>query len=560
MSANIIKSLKDSRIAAAATGAVIASAAGVVSTLLSTAVSWTANKVYVCVAAQASYGLCKALQELVSAVHTRGFQSERRGLRRVLFHDGLYRISCASFSGFVHVSADCFGVALGDFASAQQEPPALFSGISSASEKSTAEGAKPHSVYFYVRRRYLPQLQEFIQTASVLVQPSVRVTLSSPHYRILETFLQEEVSSLPNVNATVLVDAIETKLLLNTSYEVTFPDGKAVVARMLQPPRTNVYSRKDVPKEFELTYANDVDKEGSDVRQRLLVSLQGLHAVYASTPSLKIMAFGADADDFTVFGRWNVTEEVAARALTGVYLDGGIKEDLVADIVEFRNSGEWYAQKRIPFRRGYLLHGPPGTGKTTFIQAIANHFRLNVCRIVCTATTTDAVLMDMFRTAPANSVILLEDVDRLFPENAAVEAALHAFEGSAKTARGVVTMSGLLRALDGAATTTCRIVFLTTNHIGRLDEALVRCGRCDKKVLLDYASPRQLQAMFSDFYPEADGALCAAFLEILRDVTCLTLAQVQEHFIVHKHSAQHAYDNVYTLIDNAMAAAAKIDK
>lgn len=66
-----------------------------------------------------------------------------------------------------------------------------------------------------------------------------------------------------------------------------------------------------------------------------------------------------------------------------------------------------------------------------------------------------------------------------------------------------VTFSGFLNALDGVASGEERIIFLTTNHVERLDPALIRPGRVDLSCLIDDASPLQAKRLFTRFY-EAD--------------------------------------------------------
>jgi mitochondrial chaperone BCS1 len=63
-----------------------------------------------------------------------------------------------------------------------------------------------------------------------------------------------------------------------------------------------------------------------------------------------------------------------------------------------------------------------------------------------------------------------------------------------------VTFSGFLNALDGVASGEERIIFLTTNHIERLDSALIRPGRVDLASLVDDAVPEQARTLFTNFY------------------------------------------------------------
>ncbi|KAF9203416.1 hypothetical protein BGZ49_006450 [Haplosporangium sp. Z 27] len=78
-------------------------------------------------------------------------------------------------------------------------------------------------------------------------------------------------------------------------------------------------------------------------------------------------------------GSWYNSSSRSPRAFDSVILAKDLKEELLADITTFRNSAQWYHDRGVPYRRGYLLHGPPGTGKTSFITALAGHLCMSIC-------------------------------------------------------------------------------------------------------------------------------------------------------------------------------------
>lgn len=158
--------------------------------------------------------------------------------------------------------------------------------------------------------------------------------------------------------------------------------------------------------------------------------------------------------------------------MDSVVLDQDLAQELVEDIQRFQQSAEWYRDKGVPYRRGYLLHGPPGTGKTSFTQAVAGQLNLNICYLnLSGGTLDDDSVNSLLNEAPPSSIILLEDIDGIFVERSSVQ----------KKSRGrQVSFSGLLNALDGVRSQEGRILFMTTNHRERLDPALLRPGRADK--------------------------------------------------------------------------------
>ena len=78
------------------------------------------------------------------------------------------------------------------------------------------------------------------------------------------------------------------------------------------------------------------------------------------------------------------------------------------------SSKEEYIRKGIKYKRNYLLHGPPGTGKTSFITSIASKYDLDVFMINLNTNINDIVFMKIISKLPERSLLVLEDVDFLF--------------------------------------------------------------------------------------------------------------------------------------------------
>lgn len=185
------------------------------------------------------------------------------------------------------------------------------------------------------------------------------------------------------------------------------------------------------------------------------------------------------------------------RPLNSVVLDKGVKETVVADVKDFLGSQKWYVDRGIPYRRGYLLYGPPGSGKSSFIQALAGELDFGVAIInLSERGMTDDKLIHLLTKLPQRTILLLEDADAAFVNRRQIDA--DGYGG------GTVTFSGLLNALDGVAAGEERIAFLTTNHIERLDEALIRPGRVDMTVRIGEATRYQAAEMWERFYGDVD--------------------------------------------------------
>jgi chaperone BCS1 len=103
-----------------------------------------------------------------------------------------------------------------------------------------------------------------------------------------------------------------------------------------------------------------------------------------------------------------------SRPMRTVSLDQQQKTQIVNDINEYLQpaTAHWYAEQGIPYRRGYLFHGPPGTGKTSLSFALAGVFGLSIyCVSLGEKGLAESDLAMLFDNLPQRCIVLLEDID-----------------------------------------------------------------------------------------------------------------------------------------------------
>ena len=206
---------------------------------------------------------------------------------------------------------------------------------------------------------------------------------------------------------------------------------------------------------------------------------------------------------YGIYNDWHRTGSRPKRPMESIILDPGLKDMILADAQEFMASETWYSERGLPYRRGYLFHGCPGSGKTSLVHALAGALGLDIYIINLNKKgLDDSALSQLVSDLPARSIALIEEIDAAFhrgvsrePTSGSQAATVVATNESAS-----VTLGGLLSSIDGIQASEGRLLFATTNKYHALDPALTRPGRMDLHVEFTYASKSQAEELFKRFF------------------------------------------------------------
>jgi hypothetical protein len=208
---------------------------------------------------------------------------------------------------------------------------------------------------------------------------------------------------------------------------------------------------------------------------------------------------------------WQIYQEANMRDMETIFLPE--KEKILNDIDLFLEETTYkrYTMFGIPYRRTYFFHGLPGSGKTSFIQAIASKYGYNICMFQYDKTMTEKDLFHCFKLLPSQSMIVIEQVDLIVRSN-----------------DQQMNLGIWLDMLDGILSKHKLLVFLTSNHPEKIESIYRRPGRVDVELEFSQVSLKQLKSMMTCYFPTQVGKVSELY-DKMKDYK-LTVCYIQKYF------------------------------
>ncbi|MCL7038091.1 hypothetical protein MKW94_008333 [Papaver nudicaule] len=243
-------------------------------------------------------------------------------------------------------------------------------------------------------------------------------------------------------------------------------------------------------------------------------------------------------DDWYKQEMWSHVIHNHPATFDNLAMDMAKKEDIIKDLTAFSKAKDYYAKIGKAWKRGYLLFGPPGTGKSTMIAAISKFLNYDIYDLELKSVRGgNSELRKLLLDTSDRSIIVIEDIDcsiELTNKRKKKKIRSRDQEMWADHRHGemVVTLSVLLNFIDGLWSSTGgeRLIIFTTNHVEKLDPALIRRGRMDKLIELGYCSFDGFKILAKNYLNIDDHSLFET-IRCLISETQITPADVAENLM-----------------------------
>ena len=230
-------------------------------------------------------------------------------------------------------------------------------------------------------------------------------------------------------------------------------------------------------------------------------------------------------------GYWDDIKRIRKRKFDTVILDPEVKNDIEQSINRYNNKEykKRLTSLGINHKMNLIFSGLPGTGKTSLLFAIATLLDKDIATLdFNNKELSDHTFIQALNRIPKDTIFVMEDIDALYIDRD-------------KTRDNTISFSVILNFLDGTYSKEDLVTVITTNHLNRLDRALIRPMRIDKILKFTYCSKYQYETIFNKIFSD-NNEIMKELYKIIKNKR-FTTSMLQKYFIIF-------LDNPKVLIDN----------
>ncbi|KAJ8748552.1 hypothetical protein K2173_003453 [Erythroxylum novogranatense] len=236
--------------------------------------------------------------------------------------------------------------------------------------------------------------------------------------------------------------------------------------------------------------------------------------------------------------RWRSVSFTHPSTFETIAMESDLKNKLISDLESFLKAKQYYHRLGRVWKRNYLLYGPSGTGKSSFVSAMAKFLNYDVYDIDLSRVVDDSDMKLLLLKTTTKSVIVIEDLDRFLIKKSTA-----------------VSLSGILNFMDGILNSCCaeeRILVFTMNCKDNIDPAILRPGRIDVHIhfpLCDFAA---FKTLASNYLGVKDHKLFPQVEEMFLNGATLSPAEIGELMIANRNSPSRALKSVITALQTGV--------
>ncbi|CBI23057.3 unnamed protein product, partial [Vitis vinifera] len=237
-------------------------------------------------------------------------------------------------------------------------------------------------------------------------------------------------------------------------------------------------------------------------------------------------------------GRWRSVPFTHQATMETVAMDSDLKSKVKSDLELFLKSKQYYQRLGRVWKRSYLLHGAPGTGKSSFVAAMAKLLCYDVYDVDLSQVSDDADLKLLLLQTTPRSLILIEDLDRFLIDKSTT-----------------VSLPGVLNFMDGVLS-CCgeeRVMVFTMNSPDQIDPTVLRPGRIDVHVQFGLCDFSSFKMLADSHLGIKEHRLFPQVEEIFQTGASLCPAEIGEIMTSNRNSATRALKSVINALQTNTA-------